>query len=254
MHMESHARSVVSFPPQKLNLNIHKVDGPSIGSAVVLQGGRVRHLASRSFGSNERITAITSFRLSQPGVYDDSWISNVRPYDELPTLYREWSLYRLEKMREEIEIMEYRLANVCEPFDEKIIADLCSQLAEYSTRTARQMTSPAIRDDVVARFGHSRVASAAGYWRNIRDLADVRAKTASAIESTANDMPDMKPYLIEWHQTKAAIALGIPQKSSNGPFGWDSKQEYLFPDELARQGLNELLLLWLDRYGLASCV
>lgn len=155
-------------------------------------------------------------------------------------------------MREEIESMEDRLKDDCDPFDERSVVDLCSQLTEYSTRTARQMTSPAIRDDVVARFGHLKVASAAGYWRNIRGLVDVRAKIVSATEHTASDVPDMKPYLVEWHQIKAAIALEIPQKSSNGPFNWDPKEEYLFPDELARQGLNELLLLWLDRYGLAA--
>lgn len=229
-----------------------QVEGPSIGSAVVLQGGRVRHLASRSFGSSERITAITSFGLSEPGVWDDSYISNVRPYDVLPALYREWSLYRLKKMREEIECLEKRLTTACESFVEGDVVDLCSELSEYSTRTARQMTSPVIRDDLVARFGYSRVASATGFWRNIRGLTDVRAKVISATADTAPDMPEMKPFLMDWHHTKAAIALEVPRKSSNGPFSCDSREDYLFPDELARQGLNELLLLWLDRYGLAE--
>lgn len=233
-------------------LNGSKVDGPSIGSAVVLQGGRVRHLASRSFGSSERITAITSFRLSEPGVWDESYISNVRPYDVLPSLYREWSLYRLKKMREEIQSLEKRLVEGCESFLEEHVKDLCSHLAEYSMRTARQMTSPSTRDDVVARFGHSRVASAAGFWRDIRGLVDVQQKAVAATENTATDMPEMKPYLMDWYETKAAISLGTQQKSSDGPFDWDSNVEYLLPDELARQGLNELLLMWLDRYGLTA--
>lgn len=149
--------------------------------------------------------------------------------------------------------MEGRLAaDRCQSFDEGEIVGLCSELAEYSTKTARQMTSSLIRNDVVAKFGHSRVASATSFWRNIRGLAEVQAKTVSATESTASDMPDLKPYLMDWYRTKAAIALRIPQKSSNGPFSWDSKEAFLFPDELARQGLNELLLLWLDQYCLAE--
>ncbi|KAK4493582.1 hypothetical protein PRZ48_015249 [Zasmidium cellare] len=229
-----------------------KVDGPSIGSAVVLQGGRVRHLASRSFGSSERITAITSFRLSKPGVWDDSYISNVRPYDVLPALYRGWSLYRLEKMRDEIECLEQRLKDDSQPFHDEDVTVLCSQLADYSTRTARQMTSPIIRDEVVARFGHAKVASATEAWRKMRNDVDVRDKTVTATERTAIDMPGLKPLLLDWHHTKAAIALGVPQMSMGGPFEWQARDEYFFPDELARQGLNELLLLWLDRFGLVA--
>ena len=114
------------------------------------------------------------------------------------------------------------------------------------------MTSPIIRDEVVARFGYAKVASATEAWRKIRNDVDVRDKTVTATERTGADMPGLKPLLLDWHHTKAAIALGVPQMSMGGPFEWQARDEYFFPDELARQGLNELLLLWLDRFGLVA--
>lgn len=155
-------------------------------------------------------------------------------------------------MREEIELLEGRLAGDSQSFVDEDVTALCSQLADYSTRTARQMTRPSIRDEVVARFGHSKVASTIDAWRSIRGRADIQERTVGATESTAGDMPELKPYLLDWHHTKAAITLGIPQISVGGPFEWKEGEEYFFPDELGRQGLNELLLLWLDRYGLVA--
>lgn len=42
--------------------------------------------------------------------------------------------------------------------------------------------------------------------------------------------------------------------SQQGKFSWDPElvEEYTFGDELPRQGLKEVLLLWLDRTGLMS--
>lgn len=227
-----------------------QVDGPSIGSAVVLQGGRVKHLASRAFGSAERITTITSFRLSTTGIWDESYLSNVRSYDHLPGLYKEWSLYRLKKMREEIEVMENRLSSE-QVFQEQSVTTLCSRIADYATRTVRQMTSPSIREEVVARFGQASVAGAITSWRKVRHHADVQRRVTAASDKTVVEVPEMKPYLLDWQQTRARMALGIPETSPDGPFHWDAEDEYYFPDELARQGLNELLIWWLARFEVA---
>lgn len=132
------------------------------------------------------------------------------------------------------------------------VAALCDQLSDYATRTARQMTSASIRDATVAKFEQAKVAGAISSWRKLRTRVDVRENVVTASMSTVGSMPEMKPYLLDWHRTKASIALGIPQTSSDGPLNWDPSEDYLFPDELARQGLSELLIHWLDQNGMAT--
>jgi hypothetical protein len=63
-----------------------KIAGPQMGSAVVLQGRYIDHVALRALGSKERITAVTSYRPKDPLVKDDSILTTVRPVSELSEL------------------------------------------------------------------------------------------------------------------------------------------------------------------------
>lgn len=227
-----------------------KVEGPSLGTAVVLQGGKVEHLASRAFGTAERITSITSYRAAKPGVWDDSMISNVRPYDNLEQLYRQWSLYRLRKMKDEIKAMEDRLEGLGgDRFDREDIEALCENLAVYAHRTGRQMIDPAIRNEVVAKFGLARVAKAGNVWLRANLSPDSVARVEAATRDALQVMPSMKSYMIDWQVDNAKSTVEKPGAALKSCRGVGEKN-CLFPDELARQGQNELLICWLDKMGL----
>lgn len=227
-----------------------KVEGPLLGTAVVLQGGRVEHLASRAFGTTERITSITSYRAASSGVWDDSMISNVRPYDNLEQLYRQWSLYRLKKMSVEIQAVEDRIKGLGgDQFPREDVEALCENLAAYAQGTARQMVSPAIRNEVVAKFGLDQVAKAGNLWLRAELTLDSVARVETATRDTLQAMPSMKRYMIDWHVANAKSTMkshGALLKSSSGL----EEKHCLFPNELARQGQNELLICWLDKMGL----
>lgn len=70
-----------------------------MGSAMMLQGGLVRHLAlPSSSSSSDRITIVTSFRPKAVGLYDSSFMTNIRCYSDLPLLYVQWVQYRLDRL------------------------------------------------------------------------------------------------------------------------------------------------------------
>lgn len=73
-----------------------KVRSPGIGWAVMMQGGRVNHIALRAVGTGERISMATSFRPRDPNVRDISTLVNVKPSSRCDELFRQWSSYRLD--------------------------------------------------------------------------------------------------------------------------------------------------------------
>lgn len=226
-----------------------KVEGPSLGTAVVLQGGQIEHLAARAFGSSERITTITSYRVATTGKWDNSFISNIRPYDRLDDLYRQWTLSRLKKMSLEIQAMSTSLEQN-QPFPDNDVEVFLEHLSDYSKRTARQMVSPRITTSVATKFSPTASHKAIGYWERIRAVPDIRYHILDATKRTETEMPEMQKYLLDWNETKVKIQLGLPETSQQGPFSWDRKREYYFGDELVRQGLKEVLHEWLDKGGL----
>ncbi|KAI5783557.1 hypothetical protein EDC01DRAFT_663554 [Geopyxis carbonaria] len=79
---------------------IKKVRGPQMGSAVVLQGRYIEHIALPATNTRERITMVTSFRPRDPMMAEDSHLLTVRPVSDLDELYHQWSEYRLELVEE----------------------------------------------------------------------------------------------------------------------------------------------------------
>jgi hypothetical protein len=56
-----------------------KVKGhEKVGSAVMMQGGSINHVALKAMGMGERITMVTSFRPKDPGMWDGSNLGNVK--------------------------------------------------------------------------------------------------------------------------------------------------------------------------------
>ncbi|PVH76084.1 hypothetical protein DL98DRAFT_551340 [Cadophora sp. DSE1049] len=82
---------------------IKLVRGPCKGSAVVLQGRYIEHQALRAYGSQERITSITSFRPKDPLVRDDTRLTTIRPISNLVDIYTQVEDYQLENLKARID-------------------------------------------------------------------------------------------------------------------------------------------------------
>ncbi|KAE8151049.1 hypothetical protein BDV25DRAFT_139206 [Aspergillus avenaceus] len=230
-----------------------KVEGPALGYCVVLQGGQVEHLAARASGTTERITTITSYRAAVDGIYDNSYISNVRPYSCLPDLYIEWISYRLEKMKAEIQNMQAKIARLPNSDSASIpLHEMCEftdQQVAYLTRTVRQMVDPFLCADVRRRFDVRKVNSVGRTWAHIRTQAQFKDLLPAVMALTMEWKP-FQLYIADWHYTQHMITSGLSSSicSQQGNFAWcrDRANDFLFGDELLRQGLKEVLLAWLD--------
>ncbi|KAH8151949.1 uncharacterized protein LAJ45_03942 [Morchella importuna] len=110
------------------------ISQPSAGFATILQGGFVRHLALRARGTTDRITLVTSYRAKAVGLYDGSFLTNVRPYTNLNVLYPQWIAFRNKILSRE--------QNLSVPF-----------ITKYNRHTERQMIPKLHIDELVARFG-----------------------------------------------------------------------------------------------------
>jgi hypothetical protein len=225
-----------------------------LGYAVVLQGGQVEHLAARAFGTTERITSVTSYRVDAAGLYDDSYLSNVRLYSKLNELYRDWMDYRLEKLKLEIDRMQ-RVVEEARSGGQGVPLDLLIKFTEHQVRylkhTARQMPCPALCREMVDRFGGRAIFNIGSTWTRIRAHPRFEQLLPAAME-TARAWALMSPYLVDWYATKGVIDRGGKLHSYQGSLTWDSSQDYTLGDELLRQGLKEMLLAWLERTGLLA--
>jgi hypothetical protein len=121
------------YSPRKL-LTRQQISQPSAGFATILQGGLVRHLALRARGTTDRITLVTSYRAKATGLYDFSFLTNVRPYTDLTVLYPQWTAFRNKILNREQNLS-------------------ASFTAEYHRHTRRQILPKARIDGLVARFG-----------------------------------------------------------------------------------------------------
>jgi len=122
----------------------------------MLQGGLVKHLALPSTSSlDDRITIITSYRAKAVGIYDSSFMSNVRVYSDLRELYRQWVDYRLNRLEPGIKRLQDRRRYI-KAFDEQDLQEEAAEqivLKEYAKRTLRQMVPESIIHPLVDRLG-----------------------------------------------------------------------------------------------------
>ncbi|RAL10966.1 uncharacterized protein BO97DRAFT_471274 [Aspergillus homomorphus CBS 101889] len=84
------------------NGEVLKFRGPLMGTAVVMQGRYIEHQALKALGGRERISMVTSFRPRNPLVKDETVLASVRGISELPELYSQYALYRLENLEERL--------------------------------------------------------------------------------------------------------------------------------------------------------
>lgn len=76
--------------------SVVKMLGPSVGWAVMMQGGCINHIALKAYGSVERITMVTSFRPKDPLVKDVSTLHTVNKSSRLEQLFLGWTTYRMD--------------------------------------------------------------------------------------------------------------------------------------------------------------
>ncbi|KAF7595572.1 hypothetical protein BBP40_005607 [Aspergillus hancockii] len=84
------------------NGGLKKVRGPSMGTAVVMQGRYIEHQALKALRGRERITMVTAFRPKSPFIKDETSLVGVRGISILSDLYNQYTQYRLEILEERI--------------------------------------------------------------------------------------------------------------------------------------------------------
>ncbi|CAG7919260.1 unnamed protein product [Penicillium olsonii] len=225
------------------------VEGPQLGYAVMLQGGEVCHLAARAKGVKERISTITSYRSMVPGIYDSSYITNVRPYADTKSLYPGWERYRLQKLRDEITHFLEETSNEDGPAREKTdIHTLVNQQIEYLKRTSRQTVDPEYTKQIVEKYGKPAYYDSPKIWKVVQSAPDFEI-IASRADSKRQWMPG-SPYWMDLQGSIETIRLGSPLQSALGTAVLDKTRAWFMGDELLRQGLNEMFLDWLGNSGL----
>ena len=121
----------------------------------MLQGGLIKHLALPCSGTTDRITLVTSFRPRSPFFYDSCFMSNIRPYSDLPHLYMQWIEYRLDRLVSGVNRLQNRRRFICavDEVDQEHDQEEGIVLREYAKRTLRQMVPPTLVHDLVGRYG-----------------------------------------------------------------------------------------------------
>ncbi|KAJ4307685.1 hypothetical protein N0V84_012560 [Fusarium piperis] len=79
--------------------DVLKVRGPTMGTAVILQGRYVKHAALKAIGK-ERISFITAFRPKSPFVKDELVLTGSRPISNQSDLVYDYCIYRADILEE----------------------------------------------------------------------------------------------------------------------------------------------------------
>ncbi|PYI07531.1 hypothetical protein BO78DRAFT_366737 [Aspergillus sclerotiicarbonarius CBS 121057] len=85
--------------------DIKKVRGPTMGTAIIMQGRYIEHQALKSIGGHERISKVTAFRPMSHAIRDESILTGSRAISNWSELYTEYTEYRLELLEERIRVM-----------------------------------------------------------------------------------------------------------------------------------------------------
>ncbi|KAI5788490.1 hypothetical protein EDC01DRAFT_631418 [Geopyxis carbonaria] len=253
---------------------IQGISQPGMGSAMMLQGGLVKHLAlPTSSSAGDRITIITSFRPKAVGLYDSSFMTNIRCYSDLPLLYLQWIQYRLDRLDPAMKKLQDKkdFCIVKDAQDEQDELALVVTLKEYAKRTLRQMvpfeTVQALNDRLGMHIFYS-----------VRD-----DYVSGALFSDPKKCPRCTTPGAKVDKVHLAVCPGSATWQPNNPVWWDCyetqqalkvKGVYLnkrleelqvreiinnwskesrnwgIADELAIQGLNEYLIEFLEYFGI----
>lgn len=123
------------------------VPGPKQGSACVLQGRLIEHIAPAPQGLSERITMVTSYRARDPALPDTSVLDTVKPEVNFGSRYHEfyqqWINYRCDLMKRKLDLI--KLGAMAEidggkkVFDKDKMVENLKDLEEYARVTYAEM-------------------------------------------------------------------------------------------------------------------
>jgi hypothetical protein len=233
-----------------------------MGSAMVLQGGLVKHLALRGSGSSDRITLVTSYRAKAVGLYDSSFLTNVRPYTDLCVLYPQWINYRLQVIAKNSAAM-YKRHLVEDVPRAEMVAFLNAQ-RQYARCTERQIVPKDFVRAQVSRHGIPvfydviNMFVSGPLFRNAPETCP-RCGAAEKVDKRHLAVCPMArewmPESLVWRdleETRSGAFLKASRPDLEQVIHAFRKEdrEWGMADELATQGLTEYLLDFLDFFGI----
>jgi hypothetical protein len=202
-------------------------------------------------GVKERISTITSFCADVAGAYDSSHITNVRYYSDRPTLYKQWTEFRLEKMKREIDSLLNEIAVSPTLYDVCRVQRFAQDQIAYLKRTSHQLVPHEDMESVIEKLGGDAIRDARKLWAKAEMLEDFGEQVASV---TPSDWMPGSELWIDLVKTQMAIQAGKTIESQRGRFKWTRDRPFCMGDELLRQGLPEVFLSWFDATGLLAVV
>ncbi|CAK9439159.1 uncharacterized protein LODBEIA_P33830 [Lodderomyces beijingensis] len=125
--------------------NVAIVPGPTQGSACVLQGRLIEHLAPSPQGVSERITMVTSYRARNPKLADTSILSTAKPEVNYGSRYNEfygqWVGYRVELMKEKLDLVKKECRGEGDKgrFNKEETIKTLKDIEEYLAKTYKEM-------------------------------------------------------------------------------------------------------------------
>ncbi|PWW75889.1 hypothetical protein C7212DRAFT_357969 [Tuber magnatum] len=250
------------------------ISQPGTGSAAVLQGGSLKHLALMAKNSPDRITLVTSYRAKAVGLWDISFLTNVRPYTDLSVLYPQWSAYRLRVLSENTAAMTRRLATTSVPQAE--LEAFLRKQQEYLRTTTDQMVPAPTVSATIAQVGMG------GYYKVLeRYLSNAIFTNAPTVCPQCGNvgkvdkqhlaecmrMREWRPEASAWvvfednlKEMRAGSAMGVEKttrpdleevaKAFRKDVQAGRRVSWGIADELARLGLIEYLLEYLGFFGI----
>lgn len=122
--------------------NIACVPGPTQGSAAVLQGRFVEHMAPNPIGATERITMVTSYRAKQASIPDKSVLYTVKPeinYGSRYTdFYKDWIKSRTTQMIKNLNHINEKCQDTAK-FDKEKVTEELKEIEEYLVQSYKHM-------------------------------------------------------------------------------------------------------------------
>lgn len=125
---------------------VARVSGPQKGSAAVLQGRLIQHLAPKPLGTTERITMVTSYRAKDAAKHDGSVLSTVKPevnygsrYDQF---YLEWVKYRAGVIKARLDKLVEGVVTA-DKFDKTATTEALKAIESYLANTHKEMETTA---------------------------------------------------------------------------------------------------------------
>ena len=116
------------------NGDLMKARGPTMGTAVIMQGRYIEHAALQAKGGRERIAMVTSLRPRSPLARDETVLGGVRGISDVVTLYSQYYEYRLENLEERLrhELQAQRkLSRASRPFDTSKVREWLTEQKTY---------------------------------------------------------------------------------------------------------------------------